>query len=61
MTTPPELDPAPPVPQREETAPSRKTYEPPALRVLGTVGQVILSPSPGTFESGYGGGFKEEP
>jgi hypothetical protein len=34
----------------------RQTYQKPHVRPVGKVAQTIMSPSPGTFESGVGAG-----
>jgi len=44
--------------ERQNKLRFRKSYVKPRLRRLGKVEQTILSPSPGTFESGNGAGFK---
>jgi hypothetical protein len=36
----------------------RKAYEKPRVRPVGRVEQAIMSPTPGSFESGPGGGFQ---
>lgn len=58
MKSDPTNDQAPLRSEGEDTSPPRKAYKPPVVRDLGKVGQVVLSPSPGTFESGTGSGFK---
>ena len=44
--------------ERGEMLRQRKAYQRPIARCLGNVERTILSPSPGTFESGNGAGFK---
>jgi len=37
---------------------TRRAYEPPRIEVLCSTDEVVLSPSVGTFESGFGNGFR---
>jgi hypothetical protein len=39
-------------------APGKRPYRRPVLQELGPVVQTTLAPSPGTFESGQGAGFR---
>ena len=41
-----------------EDSRQKKDYRMPSIRPVGKVQQIVLSPSPGTFESGSGAGFK---
>jgi hypothetical protein len=43
---------------RDENPSLKRPYRKPQVRPAGKVAQTIMSPSPGTFESGSGGGFK---
>lgn len=49
-------------PQRERgddtRAPSKRKYSPPSIELQISISSLVLSPSPGTFESGPGGGYK---